>query len=289
MKIEIHQICYSQELLQHVPDGFIPLDNSDNLRSDWREYWPIRNYLINNPLSEDTWYGFFSPKFFQKTGLGLNEIKNFININYKNQDIISFSPFGDLSTFFINSIEQGDFFQPGLLTTFKEFIKQNNGNVNLLEDFSPMERTVFCNYFLAKKEFWLKWLHLGEILFSAGENSQNPVGILLRTNTIYGEQNIPMKIFIQERLTDYLLIEDKSISVLPYNAFSLPFSNTPFASYRNELIKLNSLKCSYLVWGNDVYKYAFLKERDLLVANINSSYPFLKNRFEAIQHFNEVY
>ena len=59
MKTRIYQICYSKETLANVPVGFLVLDNVANERPDWREYWAIRNFLLNNYLSEDTLYGFF--------------------------------------------------------------------------------------------------------------------------------------------------------------------------------------------------------------------------------------
>ena len=44
-RIEAFQICYTAESAQSVPAGFKALNNLDNARADWREYWPIRQYL----------------------------------------------------------------------------------------------------------------------------------------------------------------------------------------------------------------------------------------------------
>jgi len=109
MKIQIYQICYSEETLAKIPEGFLALDNSDNIRPDWREYWPIRNFLLNNTLSDDVLYGFLSPKFTDKTLLDYQGIQEFINVKYKNEDIVTFSPFWDLCSIFKNIFEQGDF------------------------------------------------------------------------------------------------------------------------------------------------------------------------------------
>lgn len=40
--VEVFQICYDAESAQSVPAGFKALNNLDNTRADWREYWPIR-------------------------------------------------------------------------------------------------------------------------------------------------------------------------------------------------------------------------------------------------------
>lgn len=100
MKIKAYQICYSPETLASVPEGFHALNYTDNSRPDWREFWPIRQFLLNNYLTDDTLYGFLSPKFNHKTGLDFPSVSNFIISNYTNQDIVTFSPFWDLSSLF---------------------------------------------------------------------------------------------------------------------------------------------------------------------------------------------
>jgi hypothetical protein len=52
MKIEIRQICYSEETYSSIPEGFMALDYRDNSRPDWREFWPIRQFLLENTLEE---------------------------------------------------------------------------------------------------------------------------------------------------------------------------------------------------------------------------------------------
>ena len=61
--IHVFIIAYSKEIAAAIEPGYLLLDNIDNVRADWREYWPIRNYLLNHELDEDSYYGFFSPRF----------------------------------------------------------------------------------------------------------------------------------------------------------------------------------------------------------------------------------
>lgn len=100
MKTNIHQIFYNEETKKSRDTGFLPLDNTQNKRPDWREYWPIRNYLLHESLDEDALYGFFSPKFKAKTGLTSDECYRFINSQPPDIDVVSFSPFYDLGAFF---------------------------------------------------------------------------------------------------------------------------------------------------------------------------------------------
>ena len=79
MAINIYQIYYDKQTYEMLDKGFLPLDNSNSPRPDWFEFWPIRKFLKETPLNEDSWYGFLSPKFVLKTGFTSTVIKDFIN------------------------------------------------------------------------------------------------------------------------------------------------------------------------------------------------------------------
>jgi hypothetical protein len=75
--MKVYQIYYSDETRKSNDSGFLQLDNLGNDRPDWREYWPIRKYLLENTLDENTFYGFLSPKFKDKTGLSSDQVYEF--------------------------------------------------------------------------------------------------------------------------------------------------------------------------------------------------------------------
>ena len=77
--VHLFHIGYSDETVQLKEPGYALLDNRRNQRPDWYESWPIREFLLQNKLDEDAYYGFFSPKFHMKTGLDANEVKQFIS------------------------------------------------------------------------------------------------------------------------------------------------------------------------------------------------------------------
>ena len=280
MDIEIFQICYTKELLNNIPESFSALDNSENLRPDWREYWPIRNYLLENELETNKLYGFLSPKFKYKTSLSHKIIDNFIKNNYQGEDLVSFSPFWDLSSFFINSIEQGEFFQPGFYGAFEQFSNHISCNNILLKMPSPMERTVFSNFFLGTKSFWIKWLEIGEKLFDLCENGNSLQNNLLLSKTPYENSNLPMKIFVQERITDLLLILDHNIKNLAFDSFLLSSSITAFNEYKNELIICNSLKNSFFNTNKHIYFNSLVDYRIELIKKMILDHPILYGRFK---------
>jgi len=270
MKTSIYQICYSQETLSNIPSGFLPLNNLSNQRPDWREYWAIRNFFINNYLAEDTLYGFFSPKFNQKTHLDYEKIQRFISLNYKSEDVVAFSPFWDLISIFKNTFEQGDFFHPGLMGICQDFADAHVSGVNLKDSITHSQNTIFCNYFLAKKNFWKEWLSLGEKLFNISENHSTELALKLNELTTYGEQRIPMKIFVQERLVTICLLLNSSFRCLNYNVFEIGASTTPFNKFKREAVISDALKKSYVETGHGVYLEEFSNLRNIIIENLSN-------------------
>lgn len=271
MKTQIYQICYSEETFAQVPEGFLALDNRDNVRSDWREYWPMRNFLLNNHLSDDVLYGFLSPKFSSKTLLSHAGIQAFLSSHYQQEDVVSFSPFWDLCAVFQNIFEQGDFFHPGLASACQAFSQEHAAGLDTTGAITHSQNTIFCNYFLAKKSFWLEWLDLGEKLFACAERNSGPLSESLNQTTSYGVQQLPMKIFVQERLATMVLLANARFSCLAYSTFNTGPSTTPFNQFLNESIISDSLKISHDRTGHALYLNQFGLMRDAIISKLSAS------------------
>jgi hypothetical protein len=64
------------------PEGdhdLLPFDNTANERPDWFEYWTMRTFLRTQPLDENAFYGFLSPRFKSKTNLSGRHVHEFIH------------------------------------------------------------------------------------------------------------------------------------------------------------------------------------------------------------------
>ena len=268
MKTQIFQICYNDELLSKIPEGFLALNNVANLRPDWREYWPIRNYLKNNYLSDDVLYGFLSPNFYNKTLLQNRNVQSFLSDSSKNQDVVSFSPFWDLASIFKNVFEQGDFFHPGLANVCQSFCDIFMAGLDTDKIINHSKNVIFCNYFLAKKKFWLEWLDLGEKLFNCAEHEETPLAFALNRLTNYGDEQLPMKVFVQERLANLVLAANSNITLLAYSPFNSLPSTTPFAAFFNEAVISDSLKICHSMGGHAVYLNEFALIRDKIVSKL---------------------
>jgi len=258
-KVKIFQISYTDEMRQATPEGFMSLDNFDQSGSDWREFWPIRNFLIENTLEDDVFYGFFPAGFCQKTGLNFQKIRDFSLSHGSDHDVLIFSPHWDFNSFFINPFEQGDYFRPGLMSSAQNFLQQTGHDLRLSELVMHGDNTSFGNCFVANKKFWLHWLELGEKLYEISETPGNILSELLNQQTEIS--NLPQKIFIQERLVS-MLLTGTMFKSKAWNMFELPPSISPLNQYKSEAILANALKLAFHQRGENLYLEEFHKLRN---------------------------
>jgi hypothetical protein len=264
---KVYQIFYSEETKVQNDRGFLQLDNIVNNRPDWREYWPIRQYLLLNKLDPDTFYGFFSPKFHKKTGLTSEKVYEFIDDN-SDSDIITFSPFFDQSAFYLNVFEQAHQSHSDSLPTFKSALYKIYGDDELIKMVMSSNETVFCNYFVAKPKFWNEWLRIAETIFQEAENNTTQLSAMLNSNTTHDRKVAPRKVFIIERIASCMLAL-QYWKKAPYNMMKLNHSSLISAKYKTILYVLDSLKMSYIQTKNQDYLDKFYEVRKGLILRIN--------------------
>jgi hypothetical protein len=262
--IKIFQIAYDQFTLEQVDSsGFFLLDNLSNERPDWYEYWPIRKYLLSTKLQDDTWYGFFSPKFTQKTQLSFKDTCEFISSSEKNKDIdvALFSPQPDMGANFLNVFEQAELFDPGFIKVAQEFIGLHGVHVPLESLVMDSRQIVFSNYVVAKPIFWREWFVLTESLFAMAENKSHHLHELLCHNTSYA-RNAPRKVFLMERLASLLLYLKPKYKVVVANTFEFGWSMSNFREYPETAYINDALKIAFCETGYGQYIDAFRKVRE---------------------------
>lgn len=231
-KVLIQQIYYNDETQQKIMPGFVPLDNTANLRPDWFEFWVILNYLREHTLHDNIWYGFFSPRFAEKTGLNAQMVMKTIEGAPSNTDVVLFSPGWDQICYFLNPWEQGEAWHPGITALSQAFLDQQKWSIDIKTLVTDSSCTVFSNYFVGNKKFWTDWQLLAEQFFSFVEDPNTQSAFA--DHTPYGTaQNLyPMKTFIQERFATLLLASGKyrtsSIDQSQYAPiFNRLFDNSP--------------------------------------------------------------
>src|ERR1022692_955759 len=156
----VYQILNHYTPRQALDPGFRVLDNSANERSDWYEYWPIRNFLLSESLDESAFYGFLSPKFKLKTNLNAAHVDALVRNADPSTDIILLTPSIHNSAYFLNVFAHGDAKHPGLLNVAQQLFRRLGKDADLTHLVTDSRTEVFSNYFVARPRFWREWLNV---------------------------------------------------------------------------------------------------------------------------------
>jgi hypothetical protein len=262
----IYQIFYSEETRRALDPGFIPLDNT-GLRPDWREYWPIRHFLLQNTLEEGRLYGFFSPKFRQKTSLDAAAVNSFLAGLPVVPDVVSFSPFYDQTAYFLNTFEQAATNHPGSAPIWQAAVALLMPGVNTQTLVMDWRHAIFCNYFLARPAFWRRWLELCEKIFALCEQGSGELHDRLNGNVDYDNGLAPAKVFMIERMVSLLLAVEPGWQSAGYNPLALPSSGAPIGRAGGDMLILDALKRSARDTGRQEYLQVFMALRNNMAQN----------------------
>lgn len=271
--IHIHQIFYNDATRAQLDAGFIALDNTENARPDWYEYWPMRQFLLNNDLDESAYYGFLSPSFGAKTGLSSSEVFGFIEQKIKSDvDAFVFSPFWAHAAYFRNVFTQGDISHKGLMSAAQEFLRRADYSADLNTLMTHSQNTAYSNYVVAKPAFWRAWLKLTGQLFTIAEELRDDYARDIATPVFYWQHpDTPMKVFLQERIAT-LLLATQPYKVVAYETSSSPTSLALLnynAEHKPALIICDALKQAYTQTGHALYEAAYLHKIAELELNFN--------------------
>lgn len=121
---ELFEICYEPGMTKVSDSGFNLIGDRSTSRPEWHEYWHIRGFLGSEDLKPDIFYGFFSPRFVEKTGMPSLNVNTFAEQNW-DSDVILFSPYLDQICFFLNIVEQGWFANPELKKIFEGILRRH--------------------------------------------------------------------------------------------------------------------------------------------------------------------
>jgi hypothetical protein len=266
----LYQICYSPQTRADIDPGFEPLDNMANERPDWREYWPIRNFLLGMRLQPDSYYGFFSPKFRLKTTLDASAVRSFIRERGEEADVLSFSPYFDQMALPRNIIDQAI----GLYGEFSDTLLRCASLVvpefRIDQCVMTSLNTIYCNFFVARPPFWAEWLRKCELIFELAEDSSTPLARDLNRVVSHGTGTAPTKVFVIERLASLLLWSQPQWRVKAFDPLSLPMS---CKASLPELIVLDSLKLAFTQTGIPQYLAMFTQLRERSAQRLSTATP----------------
>lgn len=264
--VKLYQIAYSEATLAAIEPGYLVLDNLSNSRPDWFEYWPIREHLLSQPLDEDAFYGFFSPKFGRKTGLTHAALVEYVQALAHEADVFLFSPQADMGAFFLNVFEQGELFDAGFIGAANAFLESIGRQAGVQGMIMDSRQIVFSNYFVARPAFWREWLTLTEPMFAICEGPDSALREQLTCATTYGP-NAPRKVFMLERLASYLLVTQPHWRTRSANTFNFAWSTSRLSTQPIEAFISDALKIAMREQGYPQYQQAFNEVRKRFISS----------------------
>lgn len=262
-EIKLYHIAYSQKTLENVAPGYLVLNNLDSPHNDWREYWPMRSFLLHENLEEDCFYGFFSPRFQEKTGLFYAQVVDFINSSPAGTDVVTFSPQPDMGAFFLNVFEQNEVFDPGFMAASNAFFDAIGMPLPLAGMIMDSRQIVFSNYFVARPAFWRIWLDLNEKLRAICEGPDSSLKQSLTHATNYTDA-VQRKVFLMERIVSLMLTINPAWKVRAYNTFACAWSASKLGINKQDAVISDALKIAMKEQGHPQYLSAFSAIRDKL-------------------------
>ena len=216
-------------------------------------------------MDEDRFYGFLSPRFWEKTGLTPDELQRFAESAADDVDVLTFSPQADMGAFFLNVFEQAEAFDPGFSATAQAFFDEIRLPVSVESLLMDSRHIVFSNYLLAKPRFWRTWLALNEKLFALCEQGpSSPMQAELLRPTGYAD-GVQRKVFLAERLASVLLSLDPSFRTVRHPMALATWSASRLGGLQDEAIISDALKAALRETGQPEYRAAFARLRDRII------------------------
>ena len=264
--VHLYHIAYSQQTLETLRPGFRLLDNLSNPRPDWYESWPIRQFLRNQALDEEAYYGFFSPKFFLKTGLDANDLRQFVARDQDSTDAFFICPQAEVGAVFLNPVMGSEFTDPGALATAQKTLDKAGLGLDIGSQVIDSTRLVYSNYVIAKPAYWRRWLSLVECIYDIAENGSDPV---LQSELVHPTRydgGVQRKVFLIECIPSLLFISDamkvKSIALNQASA-----ARGVMYPYREQAMACDAYKIAYNRTGQAVFLDLFHSAAQAVLAN----------------------
>jgi len=254
-RVHIHHIAYSPQTLASAPAAFTVLDNTDNSRPDWYEYWPIRRHLLARPLIGDHYYGFLSPKFEAKTGHSADRFIDAVTRQSPRSDVIFCSPQPEVGALFQNVYYGSEATNPGSLDLYAAILDAPPWRLDIRSLVNDERDTIYSNYFVARPAFWRAWFEITEAIFAIAEDPAHPLSAALNARTGYGG-GVMRKVFLIEGLASAL------VARRGFRAVSIPIRRYAgnlniFSAFREDAAACNVLKGAYKDAGDDRYLQRF--------------------------------
>lgn len=217
MKLYLYQIYYDENTKPENNSGLLAFDCRNNPEFLKREIAHLIRFYdeIVKDTNNDSYFALLSPRFSEKTGLTIDQVKNFVLEN-PNKDIYLFNPFPMQVYSDMNVWDSGELQHEGLKSLTQYLFDTAGISFNIYEKHrNTIFNTVYCNYWIASKEFLDDFIsfikHLDFTIDRMPEVERAKYFSDARYHT-----KASFYPFIFERLISYFLLLNTNYDVKPY-------------------------------------------------------------------------
>jgi hypothetical protein len=240
MKANIFQIFHDEAGRNQLDPGFAVLDNTANVKPNWREYGAVRDFFLSHPVNDDELYGFLSSDFGDRTALKAESVHAFIE-NHPGHEAYTFSPSADEGACYLNVFEHGNRLYPGLIEAAEAYLREVPLEVDLRTLVTDVRSSVSGYYIVAKPSFWKTWFALTEKLFDLFEGGPGEFHKRLHSLAVCADR-ANIRTLLVERIAALVLALCPDIEVCAFESGSLPAPQSNYRSHGEQLALLNELK-----------------------------------------------
>lgn len=230
MNLKIYQVYYDQGHLPNLDSAFIPLDNTDNVFPELREF-PVLVKMNQQAIVDNVdFFGLFSTRWKEKMpGLEGSDILHWIN-NNKGYDVYVFDPVPWYDAISYNVWEQGNFYHKHIIPIINSLGPNLGLTINQIKQPITKSTMFWCCYLVASKNFWRDWFNFILQYPQALENCDESIKDLHNLSANYSGQKISdgdlnYFPFVHERLlTTFVNLQQSKYKIISYrhNQDNLP-------------------------------------------------------------------
>jgi hypothetical protein len=248
MKANIFQIFNDEAGRSQLDPGFAVLDNTANLKPEWRDYGAVRDFFQSHTVNDEELYGFLSSDFGQRTALNAAAVQGFIEDN-PGHEAYTFSPSTEEGACYLNVFEHGNRLYPGLIEAAEAYLRALELDVDLRTLTTDFRASVPGYYIVAKPSFWKTWFALTEKLFDLFEGEPSEFRKQLGALAARAD-GTSFRTLLVERIAALVLALCPDIDVCAFEAASLPAPHPGYRAHREQIGFLNDLKETYRKTGD---------------------------------------
>lgn len=217
MSIHLYQIQYDDHTKPSDESGFIGFDVRDNpefLKREMAHMTRFYDEIVSKGVDED-FYGLFSPKFNDKSGLLSCDILDFSEKN-PDADLYIFNPFPIHVYKYLNVWRQGEEHHPNIIKLANQMFDAADFDFDVASlHRNSIKNTVYCNYWVAKKTFFDVFIPFVKKMDKAINDMPDEMKseYFSETNYLTHACFYP---FIFERLISSFLVKNPIFDVRPY-------------------------------------------------------------------------